>query len=69
MYVKYTYLDLFVVCISKIVNIQSAEVDLGGVQGLDPPPFIPNKYKTTGYPEINYKLFMLCIIVTQYRIV
>ena len=38
MYVKYTYLDLFVVCISKIVNIQSAEVDFGGgVQGLDPP--------------------------------
>ena len=39
------------------------EADLGGGPGVrtPPPPFIPNMYETTG--------FMLCVIVTQYRIV
>ena len=38
------------------------EADLGGgSRGSGPPPFIPNMYETTG--------FMLCVIVTQYRIV
>ena len=49
-----------------------SEADLGGRSrgSGSPPPFhSKHMYETTGYPEINYKLFILCIIVTQYRIV
>ena len=45
--------------------VPEADLEGGGVQGVrTPPPFIPNMYETTDYPEINYELLMLCVIVT-----
>ena len=53
-----SFLNLFALAVADLVGG-------GGIQGGPKPPFIPNMYETTLYPEIKlYKLFRLCVIVT-----